>query len=192
MKCVIYFSEKQQGSLNNLGFKNFGVFEIEFRTHQDFDLHFPILNEEEMNLISVLAIFPPNWKVTSGNLKKVMGLIEENYKDYDLIQFDYRFTLFQRCYERLPAIVRMRLLLKYFLRVSQALFVKPTVKPTFQKKLFKGYFLPNTRGYICSPLLVFETKSLKTSCLSTDRVLMSIARDSGFKVATVFPIRFDI
>jgi hypothetical protein len=187
MKCFIYLSVEQHKSLSLLELTNYGDLDIELKTYNGRELHFPTLNSAEAKSAEFLAVFPARWKVSKRNISRVVELIEDVYKDYDLVQFDYKLTFFQRNYERFPLLVQIRLLAKYLIKLIRILILKSNAPSRYQKRLFDGYFLPSTNGYVCSSILVYQAKSLKTAGLSTDRVLMSIARDSGFKVASIFP-----
>ena len=202
MKYSIYVSEKQRGSLNDFNLKEFDDLEVISLPETEIGTYFPILYFDEFHSKDLLAVFPNHWKLNTDNLKKVIQIMDLCSEGYDLIQFEYKLTIFKRYYERLPAVVQLRLIVKYLYRLlgslikpskyivqrkEQLLSIHNNVNRISRDRLFGGYFLPNSRGFACSSKMAFEAKSLKAAGLSTDRVLMAIARDSGFKVATVFP-----
>jgi len=202
MKYSIYVSEKQRRSLNDFSLKEFDDLEVISLPETEIGAYFPILYSDDLNAKDFLAVFPNHWKLNTDNLRKVIQIMDLCSDGYDLIQFEYKLTVFKRYYERFPAVVQFRLVVKYLCRLrgsltkssrygvgrkEQFLSTRNNVKKISRDRLFSGYFLPHSRGFVCSSKMAFEAKSLKAAGLSTDRVLMAIARDSGFKVATVFP-----
>jgi hypothetical protein len=202
MSCVFFFSDtNREKILQVLDNKNLDIsyFFVEM-TDSDLFLPYSPFNFSEYRYV---VTFPKSWIPTKKNLNFCISLCEiAELETFDLIQFSYRTRFFKRRYERAPIYLFLRLTIMSAIRLNQRnslmfrsfLRLDADKESRFSRKpgnlrlrLFPGYFFDDTKGYIASSRLINGLESLKFGSLSGQRALMALARDSRFKVCSMYP-----
>jgi hypothetical protein len=202
MNCVFFFSQSSQEiTLKILGKSDLNI-DYFFVEMIDADLFLPF-SPYVVSDYKYAVIFPQSWIPSEKDLIFCITLAQiAEQENFDLIQFSYKTRFLRRRYERLPIYLLLRLTIMSAIRFPRRIesLFKSLLPLRADKELrlsgdlenlrlsiFSGYFFDDTKGYVASSRLVNGLESLKFGSLSGQRVLMALARDSMFKVGSMYP-----
>ncbi len=202
MRCVFFFSQaSREKTLRVLDKTEFNV-DYFFVEMIESDLFLPH-SSFDASAYQYAVIFPRTWIPTEKDLMFCIKLAEfAEHEKFDLIQFSYTNRFLKRKYERLPVYLFLRLTIMTVIRFPRRMksFLNSLVSVSEDKeiglskeienlklRMFSGYFFDDTKGYVASSRLFDGLESLKFGSLSGQRVLMALARDSMFKVCSMYP-----
>lgn len=202
MTCIFFFSQvNRERTLKILSEMNIRVDHF-FVKMVDSELFLPY-SHFDIPDNKYVVVFPNSRIPTKKDIYFCITLAEIAYQEnIDLVQFSYRTRFLKRRYERLPIYLFLRLTTMSVIRLLRTfeLFFRfqfgneaKSGSGAFKEleelrfRLFSGYFFDDTKGFIASSHLVDGIRSLESGSISGQRVLMAIARDSMYKVCTMYP-----
>lgn len=202
MRCVFFFSQANREKTLDFLSKTEFDFDYFFVEMIESDLFLPY-SSFDASAYQYAIIFPQTWIPTEKDLIFCIKLAQfAEQEKFDVIQFSYTNRFLKRKYERLPVYLFLRLTIMSVIRFPRRiaslfrLFVsvsedkKIRLSRELEKlriRMFSGYFFDDTKGYVASSRLFDGLESLKFGSLSGQRVLMALARDSMFKVCSMYP-----
>jgi hypothetical protein len=202
MRCVFFFSQaSREKTLEILGKSDFDI-DCFFVEMIESELFLPYSPFDVSNYHHAI-IFPRTWMPTERDLVFCINLARfAEQENFDLIQFSYKSRFLKRKYERLPFYLSLRLTIMSLIRCPRRIrsLLKSQIPLSKDKefrlsselenlrlRVFSGYFFDDTKGYVASSQLFGGLESLKFGSLSGQRILMALARDSMFKVGSMYP-----